>query len=107
MALKIRLRKQGRSNHATFRLVVTDARSPRDGKYVEMLGWYDPQLENSKNVSLHTDRISYWLDHGAQLTEKAEKLVARAAPEIIKALHTKKTGKKKKVGKKSPKKDAN
>ena len=42
MALKIRLRQQGRNNRPFYRLVVTDARSPRDGKYVEALGWYNP-----------------------------------------------------------------
>ncbi len=42
MALKIRLRQQGRNNRPFYRLVVTDVRSPRDGKYVEMLGWYNP-----------------------------------------------------------------
>ena len=42
MALKIRLRAQGRNNRETYRLVVADGRSPRDGKYMEMLGWYNP-----------------------------------------------------------------
>jgi small subunit ribosomal protein S16 len=42
MALKIRLRQQGRKNRQTYRLVVTDIRNPRDGKYLEMIGWYNP-----------------------------------------------------------------
>lgn len=85
MALKIRLRQQGRTNRATFRLVVTDSRSPRDGKYVEMLGWYSPCESTPENTLLiKEDRIQHWLDQGAQLTDKAKTLVAKLAPAIVK-----------------------
>lgn len=85
MALKIRLRQQGRTNRATFRLVVTDSRSPRDGKYVEMLGWYAPSESTPENTLLiKADRIQHWLDQGAQLTDKAKTLVAKLAPAIVK-----------------------
>lgn len=84
MALKIRLRQQGRKNLLTYRLVLTDERNPRDGKYNEMLGWYKPQEEES--VSVNGERIGYWLEKGAQLTEKARSLVKQAAPEVITAL---------------------
>lgn len=95
MALKIRLRQQGRNNRAFYRLVVTDTRSPRDGKYVENLGWYDP-LENNedKQVSLKQDRIQHWLDVGAQFTENARQLVGRTAPVIVKNLEQKVMAKK-------------
>jgi len=83
MALKIRLRQQGRNNRAFYRLVVTDVRSPRDGKYVEAVGWYDPIAKEDKSLSLKTDRIQHWLNEGAELTERAESLVLKAAPEII------------------------
>jgi small subunit ribosomal protein S16 len=84
MALKIRLRQQGRTNRTTYRLVVTDCRSPRDGKYVEMLGWYNP-FENTEELSLFIkpDRIEYWLDKGAQFTDKAKTLVGKLAPAIV------------------------
>jgi small subunit ribosomal protein S16 len=84
MALKIRLRQQGRTNRATYRLVVTENRSPRDGKYVEMLGWYNPfEAELDKSLSIKADRIQHWLDQGAQLTDKAKTLVAKLAPKVV------------------------
>lgn len=86
MALKIRLRQQGRNNRPFYRLVLTDVRSPRDGKYVEMLGWYNPfEAELEKSISVKTDRIQHWLGLGAELTEKAQALVAKAAPSIWRA----------------------
>ncbi len=84
MALVIRLRQQGKTNRRSFRLVVTDKRSPRDGKYVENLGWYDPCMAGDKNYLIKEERIQHWLDNGAEISPKAESLVARAAPEIIK-----------------------
>lgn len=84
MALKIRLRQQGRTNRAFYRLVVTDARSPRDGKYIELLGWYNPiEVEDEKKFSLDAERIGHWLNLGAQLTETAESLIRRTAPQVI------------------------
>jgi len=90
MAVKIRLRQQGRKNRQTFRLVVTDIRNPRDGKYLETLGSYDPH--NAKlNLQLNTERLNYWLSKGAELTQSAEKLVKGVAPEVVKALKTQKS----------------
>lgn len=84
MALKIRLRQQGRTNRAFYRLVVTDARSPRDGKYIEALGWYNPIEEtDDKKLAFKTDRIQHWLSVGAQLTGNAESLVRKVAPEVV------------------------
>ena len=106
MALKIRLRQQGRTNRLTYRLVVTDSRSPRDGKYVENLGYYDPHLAEGKDSEVKEDRIQYWIDHGAQMTQKAHALVARKAPGVIKSMKekvlekTKKRSEKRKAKKK-------
>lgn len=97
MALKIRLRQQGRTNRLTYRLVVADARIPRDGKYLENLGHYDPHLGGENDAKVAEDRVQYWLDQGAQLTEKARSLVARKAPALMKALREKEEGKKKRV----------
>jgi len=84
MGLKIRLRKQGRTNRPFFRLVVTESRTKRDGKYVEALGWYNPvQSDDNENFSLRIERIAHWLERGAELTEKAHSLVKRGAPEVI------------------------
>jgi len=85
MAVKIRLRQQGRKNRQTFRLVVTDIRNPRDGKYLEMLGSYNPHNAKS-SLQLNTERLNYWLSKGAELSPSAEKLVKGVAPEVVKAL---------------------
>lgn len=85
MALKIRFRQQGRTNRQTFRLVVTDIRRPRDGKYLEAVGSYNPfQAEN--NLKLNLERIQFWLSKGAQIADNAEKLIAKTAPDLIKGL---------------------
>lgn len=85
MALKIRLRQQGRNNRAFYRVVVADVRSPRDGKYVEALGWYNPiESEMDKMLFLKNDRVQFWLDRGAQLTECVTSLMEKANPEIVK-----------------------
>lgn len=86
MALKIRLRAQGRNNRPFFRLVLTDARAPRDGKYIEALGWYNPfESELDKCLSVKADRIQHWLNTGAELSERAETLVAKVAPALVRA----------------------
>jgi small subunit ribosomal protein S16 len=83
MALKIRLRQQGRKNRQTYRLVVTDVRAPRDGKYIELLGWYQP-AEKQNNLFVDGARVNHWLDQGAQLTDQARTLVSKVSPEVIK-----------------------
>jgi small subunit ribosomal protein S16 len=91
MALKIRLRQQGRNNRPFYRLVLTDVRSPRDGKYVELLGWYNPfEKDLEKSISVKADRVQHWLALGAQITERAEILVGKVAPTIIRT-HTEKS----------------
>lgn len=83
MALKIRLRQQGRNNLAFYRVVVTDSRSPRDGKYLEAVGWYNPvEQKEDKSLFLKADRIEHWLGLGAQLSDCAESLIAKGAPHV-------------------------
>ncbi len=108
MSLRIRLRKQGKTNRPFYRLVLTDVRSPRDGKYSEMLGWYNPFEEEGENhACVHADRVEHWLERGAQLSDKAEALVKRIAPDVVRKFnekaHTKRLKKlaKKKLRKKS------
>lgn len=84
MAVKIRLRQQGRTNRAFYRVVLTDSRSPRDGRYVETLGWYNPLDGDDKNLSLKLDRIRYWLDQGAIMSDRVESLLSRGSPELFK-----------------------
>jgi small subunit ribosomal protein S16 len=84
MALKIRLRAQGRNNRETYRLVLADCRSPRDGKYIEMLGWYNPfESVPERNLLIKADRVQHWLDLGAQMSDNAEALIRKTAPSII------------------------
>jgi small subunit ribosomal protein S16 len=83
MALKIRLRQQGRTNHTTYRLVVTDTRHPRDGKYIEMLGWSRPFDTKGQESEVNGERIQYWLSQGAELSDNAQHFVARTAPAVM------------------------
>lgn len=100
MALKIRLRHQGRTNRALYRFVVTDSRQPRDGKYIEVVGLYNPFAKNEEEqVLIKQDRVQHWLGVGAQLSEAAFPLVKRAAPALIRDLLTKKIEKKEKAAK--------
>lgn len=101
MALKIRLRQQGRTNRTFYRLVVTDCRSPRDGKYVEALGWYNPiEVEDDKKLAFKTDRIQHWLNVGAQLTDNVICLLRKSSPQIIQDLTQKEHARKAKVASK-------
>jgi small subunit ribosomal protein S16 len=66
MAVKLRLKRMGRSNAAFFRLNAIDARSPRDGRVIEELGYYDPRnKDQAKQFVAKLDRCRYWLDTGA------------------------------------------
>lgn len=82
MALVIRLRQQGKNSRRSFRLVVANTGSPRDGKYIEKLGFYDPHIDGS--LEIDSERIKYWLDQGALISERAIILVTKKAPEVIK-----------------------
>ncbi len=88
MALKIRLRQQGRANRQTYRLVVTDIRNPRDGKYLEMIGWYNP-FSNTTDSSINIERINFWVGQGAQITPSAQALISRIAPDVMKEIRAK------------------
>lgn len=105
MAVKIRMRQQGRKNRQTFRLVVTDIRNPRDGKYVETLGSYDPHRKDN-NLTVNTERLNFWLSKGAVLSESAERLVKVVAPDVIKELKQKQNAKRVKAAAKRRKKPA-
>ncbi len=90
MALVIRMRQQGAKNRQTFRVVVTDERSPRDGKYVEKLGWYNPHADDANNHQIDTVRLQFWLDKGAQISDRVKDLVTRSAPEVSRQMVEKK-----------------
>ena len=88
MALKIRLRQPGRANRQPYRLVVTDIRHPRDGKYLEMIGWYNP-ISNTTDSVINVERINFWVGQGAQITPSAQALIARIAPDVMKEIRAK------------------
>jgi small subunit ribosomal protein S16 len=74
LAVKIRLMRVGKKKQPTYRVVVADARSPRDGRFLEIIGQYAPRQEPSL-VSLDGERALHWLNAGAQPTESAAKLL--------------------------------
>ena len=74
MPVKIRLAQRGKKKNRTYRVVVADSRSPRDGKYIEDLGYYNPHHNPSK-VEINVDKAVSWLDKGAQPSERAQKLL--------------------------------
>lgn len=80
MALKLRMARGGRRNLPFYRIVVTDSRSPRDGKFIEKIGTYNPMLanDNPQRVTLNTDRIKYWLSQGAQPSDRVAIFLAKA-----------------------------
>ena len=77
MAVKIRLRRVGANNDVAFRVVATDSRSPRDGAYIEILGWYDPK-RTGVNFELKQERIAYWKSKGAQVSDTVASLLRKA-----------------------------
>jgi small subunit ribosomal protein S16 len=74
MATKIRLTRLGKKKQPTYRVVVMDSRKPRDGKYIEQLGIYDPRQDPSV-IRIDNERALYWLNTGAKPTERAQKLL--------------------------------
>ena len=80
MALKIRLARGGAKKRPFYRIVVAEASAPRDGRYVERVGTYNPMVpkDNDQRVTLKAERITYWLGQGAQPTERVQKMLAGA-----------------------------
>jgi small subunit ribosomal protein S16 len=74
LAVKIRLMRVGKKKQPSYRVVVADARSPRDGRFIEIIGQYAPRQEPSL-VTIDSDRALHWLRNGAQPTEEASKLL--------------------------------
>ena len=79
MAVKLRLVRMGKKKQPTYRLVAADSRSPRDGRFLEVLGTYEPRgasrAEPERVLKVNNDRALSWLRNGAQPTERVEKLL--------------------------------
>ena len=79
MAVKLRLKRFGRLNHPTYRVVVADARSPRDGRIIESVGYYLPKMPRvAEQMKLNTERVSYWLSVGAQPSETVRSMIKKS-----------------------------
>jgi small subunit ribosomal protein S16 len=80
MSVKIRLTRLGAKKKPFYRIVIATSTSPRDGKFIEIVGTYDPMLakENENRIKLKQDRVSYWLSVGAQPSDRVAKLIKLA-----------------------------
>ena len=76
--VKIRLRRMGAKKNPFYRIVVADSRSPRDGRCIEEIGYYDP-LAKDEQIKVDTARAQYWIDNGAQPTDTVRALLKKAA----------------------------
>jgi small subunit ribosomal protein S16 len=77
MAVSIRLRREGSLNHPYYKVVVADQRSPRDGKFIELVGNYDPK-KAGENSNIDLSRIDYWIKNGAQPSDTVRSLIKKA-----------------------------
>ncbi len=80
MSLKIRLARGGSKKRPYYQIVIADARSPRDGRFLEKVGSWNPMLgkDNEKRVELNVDRIKHWLGNGAQPTDRVLRFLDQA-----------------------------
>lgn len=84
MAVKIRMRRMGSKRKPFYRLVVADSRTPRDGRFIEEVGYYNP-LSNPKQIKIEEERVLDWLNKGAQPSDTVRSLLSNAG--IMKKFH--------------------
>ncbi len=85
MATKIRLQRGGRKGYAVYRIVIADARAPRDGRFTENIGMYNPNT-NPATVDLNFERALYWVEVGAQPTDTVRTILSREGVFLMKHL---------------------
>ena len=90
MAVKIRLTRMGAKKRPSYRIVATDSRSPRDGKYLELIGFYNP-LSNPAEIKINEEVAMKWINNGAILTDTVKDLFKRAG--IMKKIHEERNNK--------------
>ena len=78
MPVSIRLRREGSLNRPYYKVVVADSRSPRDGKFIEEIGTYQP-LKKENNYTINLDRAKYWLSQGAQPSDTVASFIKKAS----------------------------
>jgi small subunit ribosomal protein S16 len=84
MAVSIRLRREGAKNRPYYKVVVADSRSPRDGKFIEIIGTYDPK-KPGHNSTLKLDRAEYWISKGAQASDTVRSLIKKNKKRVASA----------------------
>src|SRR5881275_2870307 len=84
MAVSIRLRREGARNRPYYKVVVADSRSPRDGKFIEIIGTYDPKKPDH-NSTLKLDRAEYWISKGAQPSDTVRSLIKKNTKQVTSA----------------------
>lgn len=89
MAVRMRLTRMGRKKRPFYRIVVADAREPRDGKYIECIGTYNP-ISDPAEVNIMADRATYWLDQGVQPSDTVKNILQRQG--IVFKRHLQKKG---------------
>ena len=106
MALKIRLSRGGSKKRPFYRIVVAEAAAPRDGRYVERVGHYNPMVpkEHENRLSVNGERVKFWIDRGAQPTDRVHKLLSLV--DILKAPEIRDQPKKSAIGKKRAEREA-
>lgn len=81
--LRIRLTRKGTKKKPYYRVVVAERRSRRDGRFVEIVGHYDPRHTSSEAVTLNMDRVHHWISKGAQPSETVRSLINRANRQVV------------------------
>ena len=84
MAVAIRLRREGARNHPFYRIAVADQRSPRDGKFIELIGHYDPK-QAGENYKINLNRAEYWLSVGARPSQTVQSFITKARKAVASA----------------------
>jgi small subunit ribosomal protein S16 len=81
MALRIRLTRMGAKKQPSYRIIVADSRSPRDGRFIERVGTYNPLLpkEGGKRLNLNEDRVKFWLQRGAKPSDRVARFLGQAS----------------------------
>lgn len=83
--VRIRLRRVGRKKAPAYRIVVADSTSPRDGKFIEIIGQYAPRQSDEQKLNVNADRAKYWMSVGAQPSDTVRSLLRRAG--VLKEIH--------------------
>jgi len=84
MAVRIRLTRKGRKKQPFYRIVVADSEAPRDGKFLDIVGTYDP-MQNPAVVTIDNEKLDSWMKKGALPTEPVESLIRKYVPGVVAA----------------------